>query len=105
MPCRTKKHCHVFRKDVAPDLLVDAGNPSYRDQARTTAHPTRPCHRLVTLATRSPGSSASRSFQTKNATVMLGRNAVGIARRNEVAQLRRDVLHEQPHRAEDLFAR
>ena len=32
-----------------------SGNPSYRDQARTTAHPTRPCHRVVTLATRSPG--------------------------------------------------
>ena len=49
------KHCHVLRKAVVPDLLVDSGNPSYRDQARTTAHPTRPCHRVVTLATRSPG--------------------------------------------------
>lgn len=50
-----KKHCLVFRKAVAPDLVVDSGNPSYRDQARATAHPTRPCHRVVALATRPPG--------------------------------------------------
>ena len=37
--CRSKKHCHVFRKGVVPDLLVDSRNPPYRDQARTTAHP------------------------------------------------------------------
>jgi len=35
--------------------LVGSGNPSYRYQAYATAHPTCPCHRLVTLATRSPG--------------------------------------------------
>src|SRR5215471_13455035 len=73
MPCRSKKHCHVFRNGVAPDPLVDPGNPSYHDQARATAHPTRPCHRGVDLATRSPSRSASRPSQTKNATVMLRR--------------------------------
>ncbi len=46
-----KEHRHVFQKGVAPDLLVDAGNPSYRDQARTTAHPTRAA-RVFTLASR-----------------------------------------------------
>jgi hypothetical protein len=30
MPWRLKKPCHVFRKGVAPNLLVDSGNPSYR---------------------------------------------------------------------------
>src|SRR5262249_17955312 len=73
MPRRSKKHCHAFSKDAAPDLLlVGPGNPSYRDQAHATAHPTCPCHCLVTLATRSPGRGAPCSPQEKNATVMLG---------------------------------
>src|SRR5215471_8646934 len=72
MPRRSKKHCHAFSKDAAPDLLlVGPGNPSYRDQAHATAHPTCPCHCLVTLATRSPGRGAPCSPQEKNATVML----------------------------------
>src|SRR6476660_9467496 len=72
MPRRSKKHCHAFSKDAAPDLLlVGSGNPSYRDQAHATAHPTCPCHCLVTLATRSPGRGAPCSPQEKNATVML----------------------------------
>jgi len=72
MPRRSKKHCHAFSKDATPDLLlVGSGNPSYRDQAHATAHPTCPCHCLVTLATRSPGRGAPCSPQEKNATVML----------------------------------
>src|ERR1700746_3920181 len=72
MPRRSKNHCHPFSKDAAPDLLlVGSGNPSYRDQAHATAHPTCPCHCLVTLATRSPGRGAPCSPQEKNATVML----------------------------------
>ncbi len=71
MPRRSKKRSAVFPKAVAPDPLVDSGNPSYRDQARTTAHPTRLCYRVVTRETRSPSSGAPRSSQTKNATVML----------------------------------
>jgi len=72
MPRRSKKHCHAFSKDAAPDLLlVGSGNPSYRDQAHATVHPTCPCHCLVTLATRSPGRGAPCSPQEKNATVML----------------------------------
>ena len=73
MPCRSKKRCHAFTKDAVPDPLVDSGNPSHRHQARATAYPTRPCHRMVTLATRSPGRSTPCSSQKKNATVMLGR--------------------------------
>ena len=44
-------------QSLMPDPLVDPGNPPYRHQARATAHPTRPRHRLVTLATR-PSSRA-----------------------------------------------
>jgi hypothetical protein len=66
------KHCHALSKDATPDLLlVGSGNPSYRDQAHATAHPTCPCHCLVTLASRSPGRSAPCSPQEKNATVMV----------------------------------
>src|ERR1700734_3845889 len=72
MPRRSKKHCRAFSKDATPDLLlVGSGNPSYRDQTHATAHPTCPCHCLVTLATRSPGRGAPCSPQEKNATVML----------------------------------
>ena len=56
----------------APDPLVDPGNPPHRHETRTTAHPTRPRHRMVALATRSPSRSAPRTSQKKNATVMLG---------------------------------
>ena len=69
-----KKTLPRLPKRRDPDPLVDPGNPPYRDQARTTAHPTRPCHRLVSLATRSPGRGPQRSSQKKNATVMLDRN-------------------------------
>src|SRR5512135_3048154 len=71
MPRRSKKPRHTLPKGAVPDPLVDSGNPSYRDQARATAHPTRPRHRLVALATRSPGRGTPRSPQRKNATVML----------------------------------
>ena len=74
MPRRSKKHCHAFSKDATPDLLlVGSGNPSYRDQAHATAHPTCPCHCLVTLATRSPGRGAPCPPQEKNATVMFSK--------------------------------
>src|SRR5262249_4813620 len=46
--------------------------PTYRHQACTTAYPTRSQHRVVILATCSPGSSASRTSQNESATVMLG---------------------------------
>src|SRR5215471_12727730 len=57
MPCRSKKHCHVFRNGVAPDPLVDPGNPSYHDQARVSPHPTvYPGVRIVgRLASDPPG--------------------------------------------------
>ena len=71
MPRRSKKPRHALPKGAVPYPLVDSGNPSYRDQARATAHPTRPRHRLVALATRSPGRGTPRSPQGKNATVML----------------------------------
>ncbi len=59
---------------IRVEIVAQSGNPSYRDQARTTAHPTRACYRVVTLETRSPSSGAPRSSQTKNATEILGLN-------------------------------
>jgi SRSO17 transposase len=66
-----KKHHHAGTPNIAPDPLVDPGNPSHRYQARSTAHLDRPCSRMVALAASSSGRSAPRSPQKKNATVML----------------------------------
>src|SRR4029077_3807807 len=102
MPRRSKKHCLAFSMDAAPDLLlVGSGNPSYRDQAHATAHPTCPCHCLVTLATRSPGRGAPCPPQEKNATVMLGRalaalgagDALLVTRLDRLARSTRDLLN------------
>ena len=66
-----KNDARVFGQNIVPDPLVDPGNPPHRHQARTTAHPTRAHHRMVTLATRPPSRSAPRPPQKENATVML----------------------------------
>jgi SRSO17 transposase len=50
MPCRSKKHCRIFGRPSHPHPLVGPGNPPHRHKARPTTHPTRPHHRLVTLA-------------------------------------------------------
>src|SRR5271157_960826 len=71
MPCRSKKRCRVCGRNIAPDPMVDAGNPPYCHETRSAPHPTRQCHRLVALATRTPGRSTSRPSQKKQATVML----------------------------------
>ena len=68
-----KKTLPRLRKERRPDPLVDPGNPPHRHQARSTAHPARPHHCMVTLATRPPSRSTRRPSQKKNATVMLGR--------------------------------
>src|ERR1700733_1504000 len=67
-----KKRCRADRSNVAPDPLVDPGNPSYHPQARATPHPARSHHRMVALATRSPSRSKASAPQAKIATVVLG---------------------------------
>src|ERR1700684_4400604 len=66
-----KKRCRADRSNVAPDPLVDPGNPSYHPQARATPHPARSHHRMVALATRSPSRSKASAPQAKIATVVL----------------------------------
>src|SRR5712675_634859 len=54
------------------DPMVNTGNSAHRHQARSKADPTRPHHRMVTLAQSSPGDRSARAPQSKTATVMLG---------------------------------
>src|SRR6516164_6384821 len=83
MPYHPKKPYHLCRKSVAPDPLVDPGNPPHRHQARPPARSARPHHRMVVVAACPPGPSSSCPSQAciphkKNATVMLARlNAEG----------------------------
>src|ERR1700693_6473808 len=72
MPCRLKKRCYTCGRNLVPHPLVDPGNSPHRHEARTTAHPTRPRHRMVALAACPPGRGATRPPQKQNATVMLG---------------------------------
>src|SRR6202162_2996814 len=71
MPCRLKKRCYTCGRNLVPHPLVDPGNSPHRHEARTTAHPTRPRHRMVALAACPPGRGATRPPQKQNATVML----------------------------------
>src|ERR1700693_1793355 len=71
MPCRLKKRCYTCGRNLVPHPLVDPGNSPHRHEARTTAHPTRPRHRMVALAACTPGRGATRPPQKQNATVML----------------------------------
>src|SRR3981189_2412201 len=54
------------------DPMVNPGSSAHRHQARSKADPTRPHHRMVTLAQSSPGDRSARAPQSKTATVMLG---------------------------------
>src|SRR5271168_454296 len=71
MSCRSKKRCRALRKNIAPDPMVDAGNPSHRHETRTTPHPTRLRHRMVILAACPPSRSTTCPPQEEKATVML----------------------------------
>src|ERR1700716_1259377 len=53
------------------DPMVNTGNSAHRHQARSKADPTRPHHRMVTLAQSSPGDRSACAPQSKTATVML----------------------------------
>jgi hypothetical protein len=90
----SKKHHHAGTTNIAPDPLVDPGNPSHRYQARSTAHLDRPCSRMVALAASSSGRSAPRWPQKKNATVMLMQILV-----TGVAEQVGARIHAQPGRS------
>ena len=53
------------------DPMVNPGSSAHRHQARSKADPTRPHHRMVTLAQSSPGDRSACAPQSKTATVML----------------------------------
>src|SRR6266403_1456744 len=57
------------------DPMVNPGSSAHRHQARSKADPTRPHHRMVTLAQSSPGDRSARAPQSKTATVMLSQEA------------------------------
>src|SRR6266849_9385455 len=54
------------------DPMVNPGSSAHRYQARSKADPTRPHHRMVTLAQSSPSDRSACAPQSKTATVMLG---------------------------------
>src|SRR5882724_5228078 len=54
------------------DPMVNPGSSAHRHQARSKADPTRPHHRMVTLAQSTPGDRSARAPQSKTTTVMLG---------------------------------
>ena len=60
-----KKLCRDVRPASVPDPLVDPGNPPHRHEAGTTAHPTRPRHRMVALAPSPPSRRARGALKTK----------------------------------------
>src|SRR6266481_9035065 len=59
------------------DPMVNPGSSAHRHQARSKADPTRPHHRMVTLAQSSPGDRSARAPQSKTATVMLEQDGFG----------------------------
>src|SRR6266851_1481189 len=68
------------------DPMVNPGSSAHRRQARSKADPTRPHHRMVTLAQSSPSDRSACAPQSKTATVMLGQHT---ARPNTDAQCHR----------------
>src|ERR1700678_3896882 len=60
------------RRRLVIDPMVNPGSPAHRRQAGSKANPTRPHHRMVTLAQTSPSSRTARALQSEKATVMIG---------------------------------
>src|SRR5260221_14759378 len=58
------------------DTMVNPGSSAHRHQARSKADPTRPHHRMVTLAQSTPGDRSARAPQSKTTTVMLNQFAL-----------------------------
>ncbi len=70
-----------YRQSVI-DPLVNPGSPPHRHQARPKADPTRPYHRMVTLAQSSPGRRSTCPLQ-KTTTVMLDGRRISSAPRRK----------------------
>jgi hypothetical protein len=75
-PPQSKKHNAEPRQKqnhrrLVIDPMVNPGNPPHRHQARSKAYPTRPHHRMVTLAQSSPSDRSASAPQSKTTTVML----------------------------------
>src|SRR5436305_5261029 len=58
-------------RSVVIDPMVNPGSSAHRHQTRSKADPTRPHHRMVTLAQSSPGDRSACAPQSKTTTVML----------------------------------
>src|SRR5437764_14358870 len=58
-------------RSVVIDPMVNPGSSAHRHQTRSKADPTRPHHRIVTLAQSSPGDRSACAPQSKTTTVML----------------------------------
>src|SRR5690606_15811454 len=57
---------------ATPDPMVCPGNPPHRQSHGTASNPARADHRMVIVAKGASGRSKTGSYQTENATVMLG---------------------------------
>src|SRR5664279_1485272 len=75
---RSQKKCNAqprqkqSHRRLVFDPMVNPGSSAHRHQARSKADPTRPHHRMVTLAQSSPGDRSACPPQRKTTTVMLG---------------------------------
>jgi hypothetical protein len=72
-PQPKKRNAEPRQKQNVIDPMVNPGSSAHRHQARSKADPTRPHHRMVTLAQSPPGGRSACAPQSKRATVMLGR--------------------------------
>src|SRR4051794_21973620 len=88
-----QKRCSSSPGLARPHPLVAPGDPPRRHTPCPAAHPARPHHRLVMLATRPPSQCTTFASEATNATVMLVRQVrlsflplvqVGLAQRSAV---------------------
>src|SRR3954452_16427479 len=70
-----QKRCSSSPGLARPHPLVAPGDPPRRHTPCPAAHPARPHHRLVMLATRPPSQCTTFASEATNATVMLGLEA------------------------------
>src|SRR3954463_9552802 len=68
-----QKRCSSSPGLARPHPLVAPGDPPRRHTPRPAAHPARPHHRLVMLATRPPSRCTTFASEATKATIMLGR--------------------------------
>src|SRR6266852_2328673 len=80
-PSQKKRNAEPRQKQnhrrLVIDPMVNPGSSAHRHQARSKADPTRPHHRMVTLAQSPPGDRSAYAPQSKRATVMLRLQELG----------------------------